>query len=678
MKRKLIMQITVITLISLIPAFYAFIFLYAYWDPTSHLSDISIAVVNNDKGTVIGGENKNIGNTLTDQLKSNSDVKWVFTDKRDADSGVLKEKYYAELVIPDDFTACISTAAEVNKTQGTLYFKSNDKLGTFASSIMLSVSENIENMVSNSITENLADSLADKLGELPDSLQTLSDSLSKLDDGTRQLSQGVDTLTQGQTKFNSGLNQFAAGLASAGKGSQTLNSALKLIFGKTALFANALNENTNSLQTISNYSGQYNSGLSTLTSKLNTYMDLSSKELQQSIDIITWLKAYVKEHPESMSDSNMKQIIQALSSISGSHGDPSNPSNPSNPTDPTVVAPTLTSALNKLAQTYEQINTAVQKLPGGMQTASAGAGALSGTIGQLSGGSASLSSGIETLSQGANTLNEKSRIILTSDQKILSGIIQLNTGIEQMKATVDSSIQQLKSSSSALEGYGKFAANPVKMETTKIGEAKNTGMAMAPFMISLCLWLGGLMLIIIFTTMDKVKFEELKWTQKTFVDLGLFRFQLMAVIQSICLAFTVLHILGLQVGNKAQFYGICILGGVTFITIIQVLVLVFQDLGKLLSIIFMLLQLTAGGGMMSMKLVPPFYQAIHPYMPMTYTINALRDNILSMDTSDYNQNMSVLAITLITGLLAAAVLSLLAHLLRKKRLTTLSSASISD
>lgn len=656
MKRKLIMQITVTALISLIPAFYAFIFLYAYWDPTSHLSDISIAVVNNDKGSVIDGENKNIGNSLVDKLKSNSNVKWVFTDKKDADNGVLKEKYYAELVIPDDFTKCISTAAEANKTQGTLYFKSNDKMGTFASSIMSSFSANIENTVSESITESLVDSLTGKLQELPDSLQKLSDGLSKLDKGAEQLSQGMNTLTQGQSLFNSGLNKISVGLGSAGNGSQTLNSALQLLLGKSMLFANALNENTNSLQTLSNYSGQYNSGLNTLSSKLNTYIDTSSKGLQQSIEIISWLKAYVAQHPESMTDANMQQIISALSSISGSQSDT---------TDPTAAASALTSALNKLNQTYEQINTAIQKLPGGMQTASAGADALSNAVGQLSGGSESLSSGIDTLSQGANTLNEKSQLILSSDQKVLSGISQLRTGIGQMKASVDSSIQQLKNSSTALEGYGKFAANPVKMETTKIGEAKNTGMAMAPFMISLCLWLGGLMFIIIFTTMDKVRFDELKLSQKIKIDFGLFRFQLLAVIQAVCLAFTVLHILGLQVNNTAQFYGICVLGGVVFITIIQVTVLVFGDFGKLLSIIFMLLQLTAGGGMMSVELVPSFYKAIHPYMPMTYTISALRDNVLSMDTSNYNQSMLVLTITLIVGLLLTVLLSLFTHLLRK-------------
>lgn len=540
-------------------------------------------------------------------------------------------------------------------------------MGTFASSIMSEVSTNIENTVSKSITESLIDSLTDKLQKLPDSLRTLSDGLSKLDDGSKQLSQAMNALTQGQKTFNSGLNKLPAGLETADTGSNILSNSLQLLFGKSSLFANALNENVTGLQTLSNYSGQYNSGFGLFSEKIDTYIGTSSKEMKQSIAIISWLKAYITAHPESVADPNIQHVIAALNSISGSQGSTD---------DPVAAASTLTAALNKLAQTYTQINTSVQTLPDAMKTASVNASALSGGIGKSSAGAVSLSSGINTLLQGANTLNGKSKIILDSDQKISSNISKLNLGIEQIKASVDSSVQQLQSNGSALSGYSRFAANPVKMETSKIGEAKNMGMAMTPFIVSLCLWLGGIMFVIVFTTVDKVKFKEFKSAQKTMIDFGQIRFQLLAAIQSVCLAFTVLNILGLQVSNVAQFYGICILGGVTFVTIIQVTVLIFQDLGKLLSIIFMLLQLTAGGGMLSMALVPSFYKAIHPYMPMTYTINALRDNILSMDTGNYSYNMWVLAITFFVGILLAALLSFLMHLFRKGKKETLSGEDV--
>lgn len=649
------MQITAAILVALIPALYAFLFLYAYWDPADHLSDVSIAVVNNDKGAVVDGEDQNIGDMLVESLRSSAEVKWVFTDSQGADNGFRDGEYYAELIIPWDFTKCIATAAETDKTQGTLYFKANDKLGTFASSILSNVSAGIEASVSKSITENLADSLTGRLQELPDSFGRLSDSLERLDDASKQLSQGMNSLTQGQITYNSGLDQLTEGLASAYNGSQAIDSAALILAGKFELFHNTLKVNLGSMTTLSNYSEQYNNGFAVLSPKLNTYIDTSSKQLQQCIGIITWLKAYVGKHPESMTDPDMQQMISALNTIGNNEG---------NTTDPTAVASTLTTALNKLTGTYAQINAAVQKLPEGMKTASTGAGALSSGIGKLSDGSSTLFMGIDTLSKGADTLSEKSGLLLSSEQKILDGLNQMSSGIEQMKTTVDTSLDQMKSANSALEGYGSYLADPVKLEITKIGEAENTGMAMAPFIMSLCLWLGGLMYIIIFTSMEKLKFEEWQISQKIKLDVGLFRFQLLAVIQSVCLAFTVHHILGLRVDNTAQFYGICILGGVAFITVIQAIVLIFHDLGKLLSIIFMLLQITAGGGMMSMALVPSFYKNIHPYMPMTYTIQVLRDNILGMDTSSYNHGMTVLTVTFVVGLMLVVLLSFVTHLFR--------------
>lgn len=68
-----------------------------------------------------------------------------------------------------------------------------------------------------------------------------------------------------------------------------------------------------------------------------------------------------------------------------------------------------------------------------------------------------------------------------------------------------------------------------------------------------------------------------------------------------------------------------------------------------------------------MELVPAFYKNIHPYMPMTYTINALRDNILNMNITDYSKSMSVLTITLICGLLFIFLLSLLRHIIRSSK-----------
>lgn len=525
MKKKLMQTIVILVLIC-IPALYAFIYLYAYWDPIEYSGNLSIAVVNLDEGAVINNQYQNIGDSIVENLGENTEINWVFTDENDAKKGVPDGKYYGELLIPEDFSTCIATAATNTKTKGILYFTANDKCGTVASSLLNNVSVNIEDEVSTNVTESLVNALTDKMQTLPDSLQELSDNLAKLDDGSVQLSDGLDTLIENQTIFNNKLALLASGLDTASANSQNINTAIE--------------------------------------------------------------------------------------------------------------------------------NLALMP-------------ALSGQLDPLTDGVSALSEGLNTLSDASDLLNEKSSLFLSADTELRSGINQLSGGIETIHSTVDESAQELKTNTSTLSDYGEYSAIPIQMVTTKIGDTKNNGTAMTPFIASLCMWLGGIMLIIVFTTIDRFKFREFKSSEKLMIDLGLFRFQLLAALQSLCLGFTIHQLLGQEIENVIQFYCIILLAGITFVTIIQLLVLIFQDFGKLLSIIFMLLQLTACGGILSTDLVPPFYKSIHNYMPMTYSVNALRNNILEMNTSDFHQSMTTLGAVLILGILLLLLISLIQHIARKRK-----------
>ncbi len=529
MKNRKAAQAAVMAVLTIIPAFYAYIYLYACWDPAAKLSNVPVAVVNEDKGAVINGDEKNIGNSLVSELSSEKKVKWIFTDKKTGNKGVRNGDYYGELIIPEDFTGSIATATKKNKKQGILYFRSDDKLGTTASSMTADISEEIENRVSESVTRSLTDDLSGRVQSLPDDLQKLSDALTVMKSGTEKLNSSMTVLTAGQSAFSGGLNSFADGMKDSSQGGQQINDALLHLSAAAA-------------------------------------------------------------------------------------GTP-----------------------------------------------------FSAKITQISDGTASLSSGIDSLSLGADTLSEKSQVLFLADKKILAGISKLDSGTEKIRTELDDSIKELRNSDSILDSFGKYAADPVTMKTEKIGEAENTGTAMAPFILSLCLWLGGLILIIVFTTMEKIRFRESSLTEKFMIDIGLFRFQLLAVLQAVLLAFTAVDLLGLNVSDTFRFYGICILSALAFTTLIQIMVLLFHDAGKLLAVIFMLLQLTAGGGIMPMDLVPPFYRNIHPFMPMTYSIEALRNNIFSMNAFQYRHCMLVLALTLAAGLLLVMLLSFLTHLIRQQK-----------
>ncbi|HEX3027723.1 MAG TPA: YhgE/Pip domain-containing protein [Clostridia bacterium] len=652
MKKRKVAQIVVILAILLIPAFYAFMFLYAYWNPVGYMSNVPVAVVNCDQGGTVNGESVNIGKDLMDSLKSNDRVKWVFTDKKDAYDGVLCQKYYAELVIPDNFTKNISSAGYKTKTQGILYFKSNDKLGMMASSLLSNVSSSIETNISRSISQSIVDNLTNKLQGLPASMQKLSDGLAKMDDGSKQLLQGMLTLSQGQTAFNAGLNKLATGLDSANQGGATLENTLQMLSGKSELFVKGINGSVTSSQTLSNYSRKFKDGLSTLTDNLDKYLDYSSKQLQSSINMVTFLKKYIAEHPETTKDANIQAIVRTLSSSNSGQTKDVNPSE---------VSAKLSDALNNLNSIYAKINSGIQQIPGGMQKAAKGEETLSDALRRVSSGSLSLLTGLNSANGGANLLNEKSKSILAGEKKISTGLTKLNSAVELMKSSLDSSISQMTGGGSAMQGLGKFIAQPVKIESTKIGEAKNSGTALTPFMVSLCLYIGGFMIMVTIFSMDNLKFNETNLTRKIHIDLGLFRYQLIGVAQALLIAVVVHLMLGLNVQSAAQFYGICILGSLAFTTLVQVLVMLFQSFGKLLCLLFMICQITAGGGVIPSEILPPFYRSIYPYMPMTYTINALRNVILSIESKSYNNCIAVLIGIAIVSALFVMLLSFAAH-----------------
>lgn len=92
--------------ISLIPSLYAWFNIAASWDPYKHTEHIPMAVVNEDKGyepTLIP-KTFAIGEKVKMNLAVEDTVDWVFTDRKDAVEGVKSGRYYAAIIIPEDFS----------------------------------------------------------------------------------------------------------------------------------------------------------------------------------------------------------------------------------------------------------------------------------------------------------------------------------------------------------------------------------------------------------------------------------------------------------------------------------------------------------------------------------------------------------------------------------------------
>lgn len=81
---------------------------------------------------------------------------------------------------------------------------------------------------------------------------------------------------------------------------------------------------------------------------------------------------------------------------------------------------------------------------------------------------------------------------------------------------------------------------------------------------------------------------------------------------------------------------------IVFVCIIYMLTACFKHIGKALALIFILLQIPGSSGMYPIELMPAIFRAIHPLLPFTYSINAMRETIVSLNIYAYIFDMCVL------------------------------------
>lgn len=81
----------------------------------------------------------------------------------------------------------------------------------------------------------------------------------------------------------------------------------------------------------------------------------------------------------------------------------------------------------------------------------------------------------------------------------------------------------------------------------------------------------------------------------------------------------------------------------------------FDNPGRFIALLILILQLTSGGGTFPNELVPSFLQGFTPFLPMTYSINAFRAVISTGDFGFMWHNLSILAIFLVVALILSFV-----------------------
>jgi putative membrane protein len=206
----------------------------------------------------------------------------------------------------------------------------------------------------------------------------------------------------------------------------------------------------------------------------------------------------------------------------------------------------------------------------------------------------------------------------------------------------------------------------VELSNSHVWEADSWGEGLAPFFISLALWVGALITWLLLrplqtrALMTSVNGFRMAW--------GSLNSALLLSLGQVVIMLSVMHFaVGLDPQNVVATLAFSMLAAAAFFALQQFFqVTLGSAVGKVVIIVLLMVQLASAGGTYPIQTTPSFLQAISPYMPMTYVVNGLREAITGGIETRFWTSVAVLAAIFVVSLAATSIAS------ARKRMWTMS------
>lgn len=432
-RSKKIWLLVILISILFVPAFYSFTYLKSYWDNGVAINKVPIAVVNLDQSYEKDGTTYDIGNTIVNNLKSNTTLDWKFVNYDQAKNGLYGTKYYAMIVIPKNFSEEVANATTDGFKKPQIDFYQNQGKNFIFSEISTIGVQSIQQNVSQSISKSVSNVLVQTIYKTKDGFKTAATGGAKLKNGMKELTTGSQGLASGMNKLESGSSKLNTGVQKLQSGSSSLASGVdKLQAGSGALSngvdklqagSGALSDGVDKLK---DGSGALVGGVDKLQNGSNSLvagmqkLQGGSQELQAGVNKL--------QDGSSSLASGMQKLQAGVSGIQkGQAGITEEMQELKG-----LIAKGDTSGAEKLAQAIQAqsaaLGSGVNSLSDGIDSAASGANQLNNGLSQTSSGMNSLSNGIDNAASGASQLNNGIASVQTGASALNNGLASVQTG----------------------------------------------------------------------------------------------------------------------------------------------------------------------------------------------------------------------------------------------------------
>lgn len=662
--------------VCLIPSLYAWFNIAANYDPYANTGNIKIAVANADKGTeneLIG--ELNVGEEIVQNLKKNDSLGWKFTDEKKAVQGVKSGKYYAAIVIPEDFSSSFVSIISGDMKQPQFEYYLNEKknaiapkvTGTGASTIQEQVNEEFIAAAAGSVSKILGQT-AEQMGTQVDTvqesliakMQTAEENLEEYQVVLENLNKtidGSDDLINGtQETLDALKSAVASGAKSMNNGTDILASVRNSVGALSVGLSDGLTQGADALSGISSTVGTDLGKLNEKVQNVNEKIGNTITSMQDLISKNEEILTVLRELDNQVPGNPLSEIIEKLETENQRHKEILKNLQTGNNS--------IGNAVNTSVQGLNQIASVIQDGQKNLQTSRASfeknvlpsLNQSLDSFAQLSGKVSGVLAGVEPSAEQLKNVTgdlkqtlSDTKTAMESTKEALDDVQKkLNTAITDLGALQSSDIYlSLKELTKKDTGeVAEFMHSPVQLETKSFYRVENYGSAMAPFYTNLAIWVGGIVLIAIFK-MEVDKDEKIKSFTVTQGYFGRWILYITTgLIQALIICLGDIYLLKIQCKNPAAFVFAGLFASFVYVNLIYALSITFKHIGKALSVILVILQIPGSAGTYPIEMTPAFFQFVHPLLPFTYGINAMREAIAGIYGMHYWKNILCLAVFL--------------------------------
>ena len=644
----------------IIPAIYTTLFLGSMWDPYGNVGKLPVAVVNHDRPAVLDGRTLHIGKDLAEELKGNDSLDFCFPSEEDAEKGLETGRYYMVITIPEDFSENAAALTAPSPEKMVLQFKTNPGTNYIASKMGETAMKELKNSIREEVTRSYAQVMIDKAAEAADGVAQAVDGIQNLDTGASSLAGGIAEAGEGGEKL-------ASGTAAADESMVSLSKGLSVLEEKTSglpAAASALDEGAGAL---TDGAQSISQGLDTLSIGVSDLQE-GADALSAGLNAVTGeggaQSAQLRSGAAALRDA-LGAIISAMPAGDNSAGNSSAADSGSGDTaDTPGNLSDLTAELSALQQQAAALSQGIDAYTAGADTAADAGLQLAAGVTQLQAGVDSLRSGMSDLNSGIISLRSGTSSLAESAPALTEGITQAAGGAEQIQqqgtlalrlgaADLDNGLGQLgegaadlKNGTSLLaseaarisseteifsdgsreqreEIVDMFAA-PLEIEEEQVTYVADNGHAMAPYMMSVGLWVGCIAFCLMYplTSCPGKPGSGVKWWLSKASVLAV-----TAVLQAAVMLGALAFFDGFEPERAALTALTACTASVAFMSVMYFFTSLLGRVGSFLMLVFMVVQLAGSAGTYPLEISGSFVPYLHKWVPFTYTVTAFRSTI---------------------------------------------------